>query len=156
MKDTFIIDENVFIQSHTCKNIKNSADDFSALGLVFEILSRCHKIGLTPELTQKYQEKSKILEENKKLNPACIRMWSQLWMRNDKQRYCTSCLNNLSSNILHDRHVIEPAVFLSGVLVTTDEKLIERVTAWAKTVNRELRIMSPQQAISHLQLWQST
>ena len=150
MKHIFVLDENVYIQSHTCKAIQDSQDDYDSFHLILHILEECHKIGLCPQLIGKYQEKSKILEEKRQIGSGSIRIWKHLLTRNDKQSHSTSSLNDLPSNLLHDRHIIEPTLFLSGILVTTDEKLKERLIAWAKGKKVELHVMSPKDAILHL------
>lgn len=150
MKHTFILDENVYIQSHTCKDVQNSQDDYNSFHLVLHILEDCHRIGFSPELIGKYQEKSKILEEKRNINSGSIRIWKHLLARNDKQRYSTNSLNDLPSSILHDRHVIEPTFFLSGILVTTDERLKETLLLWAKSKKTEINIMSPKDALLYL------
>jgi hypothetical protein len=50
---------------------------------------------------------------------------------------------------LHDRHVIEPAVFLKGVLVTTDDKLKEKMRVWLEE-HSSLQILSPKEAFDYL------
>jgi hypothetical protein len=150
LKEIFILDENVFIQSHTCRDIKDKQDDFDSLGLIIQILSRCHKIGLSLDLESKYQEKQKNLEIRKGINGASVRIWRSFFQRQDKQCLSTSQINDLPQNVLHDRHVVEPALFLSGILVTTDEKLKERLEKWAEENHHQLRVMTPNDAISHL------
>jgi len=148
MKHTFVLDENVYIQSYTCRNIQNSADDFCSLHLIVGILKKCHKIGLTGELIGKYLEKSKILEESGKIYSNTVRIWNHLVQTNDKHRFNESHLKDLPSNLQHDKHVIEPALFLSGTLVTTDDKLKKRLTKWAEKKKLEIRVASPEEALS--------
>lgn len=150
MKATFVLDENVFIQSHTCKNISDHEDNYFSLELIISILYRCHNIGLSPKLAEVYWQKLKTLEESKKIDPVCTKVWRNLLSRQDKCRYSDNHLNDLPNNVLHDRHVIEPAFFLSGVLVTTDERLKERLNNWATEVHRNLRVMSPVDALAHV------
>ena len=66
MKHTFILDENVYIQSHTGRNIHDSQDNFSSMLLIGWMLEKCHQIGLTNELKEKYLQKSKMLEKKGK------------------------------------------------------------------------------------------
>lgn len=149
MKHTFILDENILIQSHTCKDISETADDYNSLGLIITILIECHKIGLTQELADKYWEKSKALESKGKITNA-VRIWRDFLYRNDKQAQSSSHLEGLPTNLEHDRHVIEPTVFLSGILVTTDDKLKNRLEEWNKKKNFDINIMSPAEAIALL------
>lgn len=149
MKFVFILDEDVFIQSHICRNIQDTDEDFSSLYLVIKILEECHKIGLTPELSEKYYEKSKILERRKEITNA-VKLWRNFLIRKDKQMWCTNHLNDLPPNLEHDRHVIEPALFLQGTLVTTDQKLKERLDAWIREKQLTLNIRSPRDAIAFL------
>lgn len=149
MKQTFILDENVYIQSHTCKDIKERKDDFNSLRLIITILDECHKIGLTKELAEKYLEKSKTLENQGKMTNA-VRIWSRFLERNDKQMWCSNHIEDLPSNIEHDRHVAEPTLFLSGILVTTDDKLKKRLKEWGRKKKFDLSIMSPTDAIALL------
>jgi len=150
MKHIFILDENVFIQSHTCKDIQGSTDDYNSLHLILKILRNCHKIGLTNELAERYRDKCKVLEKKKKINSASIRIWKYLLSTSGKHRFCDSQLKDLPSNLEHDRHVIEPTIFLSGILITTDEKL--KLTKWAEDRGFELSIMSPSEALVVLEL----
>jgi len=151
MKHTFVLDENVYIQSYTCRNIKGSADNFHSLYLILGILEQCHKIGLTNELIEKYQEKSKTLEGSGKIYSNVIRIWKRLVQRNDKHRLSENHLKDLPSNIQHDRHVIEPALFLSGTLVTTDDKLKKRLTKWAEKKRYEINVVSPEEALTKVE-----
>lgn len=148
MKHTFVLDENVYIQSYTCRNIKGSADNFHSLHLILRILKECHKIGLTGELIGKYQMKSKMLEKSGKIYGNVARIWRDLAQRNDKHRFNDSHLKDLPSNLRHDKHVIEPALFLSGTLVTTDDKLKRRLTDWAEKKRVRLNVTSPEEALS--------
>ena len=149
MKTTFVLDENVFIQSHTCRDINSDGNNYSSLQLVISILDKCHNIGLSPALATLYWQKSKMLEETKKLNSICARIWKDFLFRNDKHCYCDNQLNDLPDNVLHDRHIIEPAVFLSGILVTTDDKLKEKMKPWLKNHSSFL-ILSPSDALDYL------
>jgi hypothetical protein len=56
----------------------------------------------------------------------------------------------LPRNLEHDRHVIEPALFLHGTLVTTDQKLKERLDEWAKGKQLTLDIKLPRDTIAFL------
>lgn len=150
MKQIFILDENVYIQSHTCKDIEETTDDFNSLHLIITILDECHKIGLTKELADKYTEKAKALEKRRKLTNA-VRIWSRFLERSDKQVWCSNHIEDLPSNIEHDRHVTDPTLFLSGILVTTDDKLKERLKEWSRKKKFNLNIMSPVDAVAHLQ-----
>lgn len=148
MKYTFILDENVYIQSHTCKNIKDSQDNFHSLRLILKILEECHKVGLTNELMIKYQEKSKIFKKKGKIYPNVPKIWNKILYRSDKYRLSDNHLKDLPTNLQHDRHVIEPTIFLQGILVTTDDKLRRRVTEWAKKKGISLNIKSPEEALT--------
>jgi len=150
MKRIFILDENVYIQSYTCRNVQDSQDNFSSLQLILWILKKCHRIGLTNELKEKYQEKSKTLEKRKKIFGNVARIWNHFLYRVDKQTWCDNHLQKLPSNILHDRHVIEPTIFLKGVLVTTDEKLRDRVTKWAEKNRLNVTLASPADVLEKL------
>lgn len=148
MKYTFILDENVYIQSHTCKNIKDSQDNFYSLRLILKILEECHKVGLTNELITKYQEKSKMFKRKGKIYANVPRIWNKILYRRDKYRLSDNHLKDLPTNLQHDRHVIEPTVFLAGILVTTDAKLRRRLTEWTKKKGSSLNIKSPEEALT--------
>jgi len=138
----------VYIQSFTCRNIQGSEDNFSSLYLIVRILKECHKIGLAGELIGKYQKKSKALEKSGKIYGNVIRIWKKLVQRSDKHRFNESHLKDLPSNLQHDKHVIEPALFLSGILVTTDDKLKRRLIDWAGKKRIRLNVTSPEEALS--------
>ena len=142
MKYVFILDENVFIQSHTCRNVQNTQDDYTSLRLILHILEECHKIGFTTELKERYWKIFKCLEKAGKIDSKTARIWRDLLSRSDKYRYCGSSLKKVPSNLEHDRHVIEPTVFLSGILVTMDEKLKQKLREWSK-----LETTSPTEAL---------
>ena len=150
MKRIFVLDENVFIQSHTCRNIQNLEDDFESLGLIITILRKCHKIGLSCELKKKYLEKTKTLENQNKITHA-IRLWTQLLSRSDKNEFCDNEKRDIPKNIQHDKHVINPTLFLSGILVTTDIKLVKRLSKWIEKQKLKLQIMSPKEAVKYLE-----
>lgn len=150
MKHTLILDENVYIQSHTCRDIQDSQDNFSSLLLILRMLEECHKIGLTNELMVKYQEKAKLLEKKGRIYSNVIKIWHQFLYRNDKQRLCNNHLKDLPSNLQHDSHVIEPTVFLSGILVTTDNKLKRRLTEWVHKKGLKVDIKSPKEALTFI------
>jgi hypothetical protein len=107
------------------------------------MLEKCHKIGLTNELKEKYLQKSKMLEKKGKSFGNVARIWNHFLYRSDKRRWCDNHLKDLPLNLLHDRHVIEPAIFLKGVLVTTDEKLRDRLTKWAEKKGYSITVTSP-------------
>jgi len=151
MKRIFVLDENVYIQSHTCRNIRDSGYNFYSLHLIIRILDECHKIGLNDELIGKYQEKCKGLEKRGRIYSSAVRIWKHMVQRNDKHRLCGSQLGDLPSNLKHDKHVIEPALFLSGILVTTDGKLKRRLRDWANEKQIKLRVASPEEAIQLLE-----
>ena len=148
MKKTFILDENVYIQSHTCRNIQDSQDNYHSLHLITGILLECHKIGLTNELIEKYQEKSKMLKRKGKIQSNVTKIWTNFLIRTDKQMFCNNHLKDLPSNLQHDRHIIEPTIFLSGTLVTTDDKLKKRLTQWAEKKRLKLDVTSPEEAVA--------
>ena len=150
MKHIFVLDENVFIQSFTCRNIQDSQDDFNSLNLILGILRNCHRVGLSSELTLKYREKSKTLEKKEKIYGNVIRIWNNLLYISNKHRLSNSHLENLPTNLLDDSHVIEPTVFLSGILVTTDDKLKRRLTEWAEKKRLKLTIKSPKEALGFI------
>ena len=151
MKEVFVLDENVFIQSHTCKSIeKCEDDDFNSLELIIQILNRCHKIGFSSELVTKYAEKEKMLKDGRKICVPSLKIWKSFLYRQDKQSCSENHLNDLPTNVVHDRHVVEAAFFLSGVLVTTDGKLSDRIKDWCRANKQTLRVMSPKDAISYL------
>jgi hypothetical protein len=141
----------VYIQSFTCRNIRDSEDNFSSLHLIVRILEECHKIGLSGELKKKYQEKSKTLEKKRKIYSNVVRIWHHFLYRNDKHRLCGNQLEDLPSNLQHDKHVIEPALFLSGILVTTDGKLKRRLRDWTNEKQIKLKVASPEEAIQLLE-----
>jgi hypothetical protein len=149
MKHVFVLDENVYIQSHTCQDVKNGQDDFNSLHLIISILEKCHKIGLNEELQMKYMEKAKMLEKSGKIASA-IRVWRNLLYRSDKYVWCESHLKELPSKVEHDRHVIEPTLFLKATLVTTDEKLEKRLNEWGEKNSQDLHITSPEGAVVFL------
>lgn len=143
MKSIFILDENVFIQSHTCRNTENTQDDYNSFHLILHIREECHKIGLTNDLITKYYEKSKTLEKKKAIDGKSIKIWKELISRSDKQLWCSNTLKDLPTNLEHDRHVIEPTMFLRGVLVTTDKKLKSRLPKWAEKKGYSITVKSP-------------
>jgi hypothetical protein len=147
-KKVFILDENVLLQSFTCKN-NNKDDDFDSIELVTTILRKCHKLGLSCELQQKYFEKMKMFERPGMIMPIA-KIWSQFLVRKEKQRYCESYQKNLPLSIQHDSHVINPTLFLSGILVTTDEELKEKLRMWAKENGFQVDVKSPKEAIEYL------
>lgn len=149
MKRVFVLDENVFIQSHNCRSIDNSEDDFNSLNLIINILDKCHKIGLNYELRSKYKEKSKTLKKCASTAIA-VRVWARILGRNDKQVFCESHQTSLPANVRHDSHVVDPALFLSAILVTTDEKLKKRLLEWAEKEKHEISIKSPKEAVTYL------
>jgi hypothetical protein len=155
MKHTFILDENVYIQSHTCRNIHDSQDNFSSMLLIGWMLRKCHKIGLNNELKEKYQKKSKILEKKGKSFGNVAKIWNHFLYRTDKHRWCDNHLKDLPLNLLDDQHVIELAIFLNGVLVTTDEKLKDRLTKWAEKKGYSLTITSPADVLKKSDSWHS-
>ncbi len=53
-------------------------------------------------------------------------------------------------NIEHDRHVAEPTLFLQGILVTTDDRLKERLKEWSAQKRHDLKMMSPAEAVEYL------
>ena len=149
MKQIFVLDENVFIQSHTCENISDSEDNFNSLNLIINILDKCHRIGLSSCLIEKYYEKMKVLEKCKKMTNA-VKIWKDFLYRNDKHVFCDSHQKKLPLNIQHDSHVIEPTMFLSAILVTTDEKLKRRVMGWANKENHRISVKSPKEAMDFI------
>lgn len=148
-KKTFVLDENVLLQSNSCTSITDDTDDYSSLKLAITILDKCHNIGLSPMLKELYWQKLKTLEVQKKLSPVTIRIWKQFLLRTDKHRYSEAQLSDLPNNVIHDRHVIEPAFFLNGVLVTTDDKLMEKMKTWLDK-HSSLQILSPKDAYDYL------
>jgi hypothetical protein len=110
--------------------------------LILWILNKCHKIGLTKELSERYLQKSQSFK-----NIITIKIWKDILSRSDKQRWCDSHLKDIPSNIEHDRHVIEPAIYLKGILVTTDEKLRERLPKWAENKGYKIVIKSPEDVL---------
>ncbi|MCJ7770354.1 hypothetical protein MUP37_02130 [Candidatus Bathyarchaeota archaeon] len=150
MKHVFVLDENILVQSHNCKDIKNpDEENYDSLELVITILTKCHKIGLTSELITKYQEWLKKLEQ-KRTNIPMIRAWNHFLVNRNKHVVCDNHLNDLPTNLDHDRHVIEPAHFLNGTLVTRDQNLKERWNAWNQSKQYNLDIKSPKDAIAFL------
>jgi hypothetical protein len=149
LKATFVLDENVLIQSHTCKNIEDDGENYASHVLVSTIYEKCHNIGLSPKLRESYYDKIKTLEQQKPFSGITTRIWTRFLSRNDKHKDCESQLSDLPSKVLHDRHVIEPAFFLKGILVTTDGKLKENMRGWLET-HSPLLIMSPQEAFDYL------
>jgi len=141
----------VYLQSYTCRNIRDSEDNFSSLCLIVRILEECHKIGLSDELKEKYQKKSKTLEKKRKIYSNVVRIWHHFLYRNDKHRLCGSQLEDLPQKLQHDKHVIEPALFLSGILVTTDDKLKRRLRNRANEKQIKLSVASPEDAIQLLE-----
>lgn len=148
MKHIFVLDENILIQSHNCKSVNGSEDTFDSLNLVINILEKCHKIGLSNELIAKYQEWLKKLKEDGTNIPA-VNLWRHFFTK-EKSILCDNHLNNLPSNLEHDRHVIEPALFLKGTLVTTDGKLKEKWNAWTESNRYRLDIKPPKEALDFL------
>jgi hypothetical protein len=149
MKQIFVLDENVLIQSHTCRNISNSEDDFNSLNLIINILEECHKIGLSSKLVEKYCEKITDIEKCRK--PAnALKIWRNFLNRKDKQVMCDSHQKKIPLNIQHDAHVIEPALFLSAILVTTDKKLKARVLQWSEIEHHRISVKSPKEAMDFI------
>jgi len=146
MKHVFVLDENVLIQSNNCKSVNGSKDDYDSLDLVINILKKCHKIGLSDELIAKYRKWLKKLE-SERISVPTIRLWSRFLSNKEKHIQCSNHINNLPSDLEHDRHVIEPAFFLKGTLVTTDRKLKKRWNAWTDSNQFGLDIKSPEEAI---------
>lgn len=151
-KHIFVLDENVFIQSHTGKSIDGSRDDYNSFHLILHILVDCHKIGLCSELMSKYNKKSKMLENYNRINNQSVRIWRDLLQKKEKQIFSESHLNDVPSDLLDDRHVIEPAIFLSGILVTTDEKMKKRVREWAEKNSHCLTVELPTGALAYVEL----
>jgi hypothetical protein len=129
-------------------DIRGSQDDYSSLRLIITILDECRKIGLNEKLKEKYMEKSKTLEKSGKISQA-VRIWRDLLLRVDKYDWCDNHCD-LPPNLQDDQHVIEPTLFLHGILVTTDDKLRRRVAEWAETKKLRLEVMSPKEAVDHL------
>jgi hypothetical protein len=112
----------------------------------------CHKVGLCSELVSKYYEKSKTLEIGNRIDNQSVRIWRDLLQKKEKQIFSESHLNDMPSNLAHDRHVIEPAIFLSGILVTADEKMKERVLDWAQKNSQRLTVELPIGALAYVEL----
>jgi hypothetical protein len=145
----FVLDENILVQSNNCKSAKGDEDNYDSLELVMTMLKKCHKIGLSEELMAKYHEWLKKLE-GKGPNIPAIRMWAHFLRNNNKHVFSDNHLNTLPPSLHHDRHVIEPALFLHATLVTTDGKLEEKWKAWPQSKQYELGIKSPKDAIAIL------
>ena len=59
---------------------------------------------------------------------------------------CDNYQKDIPENIKHDSHVINPTLFLHGILVTTDERLKRRVLVWADEKEINFSVMSPEEA----------
>jgi hypothetical protein len=146
----FVLDENVLFQSHSCKTIKGDDYDYSSLELIIQILRNKHRLGLTDELKKKYLGwLEKLGKEG--TNPHALRVWKLFLFDRNKHIFNENHLNDLPRNLFHDRHVIEPAYFLEGTLVTTDGKLEDRWNEWTMHDQFPLDIQPPPEAVKFLE-----
>jgi len=146
MKKTFILDENVYIQSHTCRNIEDSQDNFNSAYLILWMLKKCHKIGLNNELIKKYNEKSKMFR-NVAIYGNVPRIWNEFLNRPEKHRFNSNHLNDLPEHFEDDRHIIELAIFLGATLVTADGRLKNELPNWAEEKKFTINIKSPAEVL---------
>ena len=151
MKRVFILDENVYIQSHTGKNIEDSQDNFNSLDLITWMLRKCHKIGLNNELIEKYYEKSKMIK-NVAIFGIVPRIWNNFLNRSEKHQFNSNPLNDLPPKFEDDRHVIELAIFFKATLVTMDGRLKTELTEWAKGKKFNITIKSPAEVLQEADL----
>ena len=142
MKRVFILDENVYIQSHTCKNIENYQDNFNSLHLIIWMLEKCHKIGVNNELIVKYSETSKMFN-NVAIYGNVPRIWKNFLNRPEKHLFTSNHLNDLPEHFEDDRHVIELAIFLRATLVTMDGRLKDELPEWTEERGFIIDIKTP-------------
>jgi len=149
MKNTFILDESTLICAQTGKNEKGK-DDSSALNLILDIDSNCHHIAIDYELYKKYKKKYDWLQRpGTSTIPISIpRLLDSMFHTGDKACFVQEVTSIAEAKRIHRKDVpmVQLAASVQGILVTTDNDLIEALNELDVESSYGLRVVRPEMA----------
>jgi len=153
MKHAFILDENIIPMAYLGKN-ERGEEDLSAATLVTNIIWNCHKIIVNNFLLRKYSQKT---DEVKKVHKGAkvlniINVIHQAMKRRNKVVIDSDMLDiDFPPKSFHDGDI--PVVTLAarnkGILVTTDNNLIEKLGKTSITSKFTMKTKRPEDAIQY-------
>lgn len=151
MKNTFVIDEDVFVFAQKVEDDKGNLD-ITAIKLVYDIFYNCHVIAVDDKLWQKYSQKLNALTKGGKLIGRNILSLFELALYNtNKGRWIADvrrieCETDIPAD---DRYLVRLAVRAAAILVTDDDPLKESIKKSCLTKRYQLLAVSPKQAIDY-------
>jgi len=150
MKNTFVLDESTIICAQMGKN-ERGEDDTSALGLIQDIDANCHHIALDYELYQKYKKKYDWLQRPgiSTVATSIPRLLDSMLHTRDKLCFVQEVVSIAEANGIHHKDIplVRLAASVQGILVTTDDDLIEALDELDIESSYGVRSLRPEAAI---------
>lgn len=151
MKNTFVIDEDVFVFAQKREDDKGNVD-LTASKLVHDILYNCHAIAVDNTLWTKYSQKSTALTKGGKfIGHSILSLFGLVSHDTNKVRWIThvrkiECETDIPED---DRYLVRLAVCAAAILVTDDDPLKDSIKKSCLTKRYQLLVVSPQKAIDY-------
>jgi hypothetical protein len=151
MKNTFVIDEDVFLFAQKGEDDKGNLD-VTAIKLVLDIFYNCHSIVIDDILWGKYCHKMAALQKNSKLLGVNILGLIRQgfsnpnkgkWIQNVRTIDCESTIPE------DDRYLVRLAVSAGAILVTDDDPLRDSVQKSCLSKRYKLMVLPPIEAINY-------
>lgn len=151
MKNTFVIDEDVFVFAQKSEDDKGNLD-ITASKLVYDILYNCHAIAVDDTLWKKYSQKLNALTKGGKLIGRNILSLFNLALHDTNKGKWVAHVRSIECETEipeDDRYLVRLAVHASAILVTDDDPLKDCIKKSCLTKRYHLLAISPQKAIDY-------
>lgn len=150
MKNTFVLNESTIICAQTGKN-ERGEDDTSALDLIRNIKANCHRIAVDYQLHENYKKKYNWLQRQRtSMMPESIpRLVDSMLRTADKGYFIQEVISIAEPKRIHHKDVpmVQLAGTVQGILVTTDDDLIEALNELDIESSYGVRPLRPEAAL---------
>lgn len=151
MKNTFVIDEDVFLFAQKGEDDKGDLD-ITASKLIHDIFYNCHSIAVDDKLWKRYSQKMNALQRGAKLiGINILSLIRQAFSMPDKGKWIQDvrvleCEEAIKDD---DRYLVRLAVAAQAILVTDDYPLEEAIKESCLTKRYGLAVVPPHKAIDY-------
>jgi hypothetical protein len=151
MKNTFVIDEDVFLFAQKGEDDKGNLD-VTANKLILDIFHNCHSVAVDEILWKKYSQKMSALQKSGKLigvnilgliHHAFSYQNKGKWIQDVRTIDCESSIPE------DDCYLVRLAVSAGAILVTDDDPLRDSVQKSCLSKRYKLMVLPPIEAISY-------
>lgn len=150
-REIFLLDENVFIFSHTLENEQGEIDTSSS-ELVQAVMANCHGLALSQELLARYSRKADAIQrEGSPVAGTPVLPLMKEAAIIGKLEYVSDPPPIVQETDIHDDDVpvVRLASAAAAILVTTDNRLRQRLEQSGIAFRNGFRVMRPEESLPY-------